>query len=394
MATRLASRVTNLAESATLAVAAKAARMRAEGVDVINFSVGEPDFDTPDYVKEAGLEAIRAGDTKYAKPASGTPVVKRAICEKLRRENGLDYAPEQIIVTAGGKMAVYLAVHTLIEPGDEVLIPVPYWVSYPEIVKLAGGIPIFLRGDKSRDYKLTPEDVLPGITERTKMFIFNSPSNPSGATYSTDEIGALADVLSKHDLIVLSDEIYDRLIYGDRKTCSYAATGKAAYAQTITLNGGSKTYAMTGWRIGYMAGPVDLVKAMAKLQSQSTSGAATFTQTALAAALNGDPAVVAAMRDEFERRGKHMCRRLNAIPGVTCAQPDGAFYCFPDVSGVFGKLGADGSAAFAEKLITDAGCAVVPGIAFGLDEHIRLSYALSMEQIDKGLDRIEALLTE
>lgn len=389
---KLARRVLELAESATLAVTAKAARMKADGVDMISFAAGEPDFDTPDYIRRAGIKAIEAGQTRYVKPTSGLPAAKQAVCAKLARENRLTYAPEQVLITSGGKMAFYLAMQALIDPGDEVIIARPYWVSYPEIVKLAGGVPVFVVGPEENAYKLTPRDLRSVLTNRARVFLLNSPSNPSGATYSPAEIRALADVLKDRDLWVISDEIYDRLLYDGQETLSYAAVSDMAYAQTITLNSASKTYAMTGWRVAYAAGPVAAIQAMAKLQSQTTSGAATFNQVALAAALTSDQKSVKAMRDEFERRARLMHQRLNAMLGVRCAKPTGAFYCFPNVAGTFGKLGVSGSAEFADRLIEEAKVAVVPGIAFGMDDHVRLSFAAGMEQIEEGLRRIETVL--
>ena len=389
---RLSRRVMELAESATLAVSAKAARMRAEGVDVVGFGAGEPDFDTPQHICDAGVEAIRTGQTRYAKPASGIPTAKEAVCAKFLRENGLKYAPRQAIVTSGAKDAAYLAVHAVVDPGTEVIIPTPYWVSYPEIVKLAGGTPVFVSGPEERDYKLTPDDLESVLSDKTRMLIFNSPSNPSGVTYDPDEVRALATVLAERDVVVFSDEIYDRLLYDGQKSLSFAAASEAAYARTITANSASKTYAMPGWRLGYAAGPVELIKAMAKLQSQSTSGAATFGQVALATALTSDQQPVESMRVEFERRAKHMWGRLTRMPGVRCPRPTGAFYCFPNVAATFSRLDVAGSAEFAERLLDEVGVAVVPGIAFGMDAHVRLSFASSMEQIEAGLDRIEKFL--
>ncbi len=389
---KLARRVLELAESATLAVSAKAARLKSEGIDVISFGAGEPDFDTPELIKASGICAIKEGQTRYPKPASGLIEAKQAVCQKLARENSLKYTPDQVIITTGGKMAVYLAVNALIDPGDEVLIPKPYWVSYPEIVKLAGGEPVFVMGAEENSYKLSAVELAAAVSDRTRMVLLNSPSNPSGVTYTPDEIRSLAEVLSRRDLMVVSDEIYDRLLYDGHETLSYAAAGDRAFSQTVTINSASKTYAMTGWRIAYVAGPTEVIKAMAKLQSQTTSGAATFTQVAMATALTADQAPVEAMRTEFERRGRHMHERLTAMKGVRCAKPTGAFYCFPNVAGAYRKLGVSGSAAFADRLLTEANVAVVPGVAFGMDDHVRLSFAASMQQIDAGLDRIEAFL--
>jgi len=389
---KLSRRVMELAESATLAVSGKAARMKAQGIDVVGFGAGEPDFDTPAPICEATVAAIRAGQTRYPKPASGLVKTKHAICTRLKRVNQLDYAQDQVIVTSGGKDAAYLLIHALIDPGDEVIIPVPYWVSYPEIVRLAGGVPVFVCGSESDDFKLSPQLLESAITDRTRLFLFNSPSNPSGVTYHPDEVRALSNVLASYDVVVFSDEIYDQLLYDGQQTLSYAATSERAYDQTITANSASKTYAMPGFRLGYAAGPAPVIQAMAKLQSQSTSGAATFAQVALAAALEGTQDCIETMRREFERRAVHMHGRLTSMPGVRCARPTGAFYCFPNVSNTYEKLGVGGSSEFARRLLEEAHVAVVPGVAFGLDAHVRLSFASGMEQIDKGLDRIESFL--
>ncbi|MCH7597109.1 MAG: pyridoxal phosphate-dependent aminotransferase [Planctomycetes bacterium] len=389
---KLSQRAIDLAESATLAVAARAAKMKAEGVDVVGFGAGEPDFGTPEHICEAGIAAIKAGHTGYPKPASGLAETKKAVCERFERVNGLSYTPQQTIITSGGKECIHLAVHAVIDPGDEVVIPVPYWVSYPEIVRLAGGVPVVVAGAVANDYKVTPDLLRAVLTDRTRMVIINSPSNPSGVTYEPDEIRALASVLTEREVLILSDEIYDELLYDGQRTLSYAAVNDDAYAQTLTVNSASKTYAMTGWRLGYAGGPVDVVKAMAKLQSQSTSGAATFSQIALATALTGDQSAVESMRVEFERRGKHMWKRLTSMSGVACPKPTGAFYCFPDVSATFARLGVSSSREFAARLLEKAKVAVVPGIAFGMDAHVRLSFATSMEEIDKGLDRLAAFL--
>lgn len=392
VAMKLAKRVVEMAESATLAVSAKAARMKAQGLDVVSFGAGEPDFDTPSHIRQAAVEALVAGQTKYPNPASGLGATKRAICDRLEINHGLTYTPEQIVVTSGGKDAVNMAIHALIEPGDEVVIPAPYWVSYPEMVQLAGGTSVHAQGPEENDYKLTPKMLESALTPRTRMVILNSPSNPSGVTYHPNEIRGLAEVLQGRELCVLSDEIYDQLLYGGQKSLSYGAVTEAAYAQTITVNSASKTYAMTGWRLGYAAGPVEVIKSMAKLQSQSTSGAATFSQIAYAAALSGTDDVVEVMRVEFERRGKYMWERLTEIPGVRCPRPTGAFYCFPNVSGTYAGLGVKGSLEFASRLLDEVNVAVVPGVAFGLDAHVRLSFATNMAQIAKGLDRLESWL--
>lgn len=388
----VSSRVKALAESATLAVTAKAAALKAEGVDIVSFGAGEPDFGTPEHIRQACKDAIDAGETRYSKPAHGVPTVKKAICEKFKRDNNLDYEPSQIIATVGGKDALYLAFQAIIDPGDEVLIPAPYWVSYPEQAGLAGGKPVYVEGDEANSFKLTADQIAAAITDKTRIVVLNSPSNPGGFTYTPDEVRALADVLTQRDLIVFSDEMYEHLTYGGQEFISYAAISQEAYDQTVTFNAGSKTYAMTGWRIGYAAGPVSIIKGMAKIQSQATSGATTFCQYGLAAALNGDQGCVLEMRKEFEKRANHMYERLNALPGVTCVQPTGAFYAFPNVSANYEKLGVSGSIEFATKALEEAHIALVPGKAFGCDANVRLSFATSMEQIDKGLDRLAKFL--
>jgi aspartate aminotransferase len=382
-----------LEESAALVVFAKAAKMKFEGVDVIGFGVGEPDFATPANVLAAGIEALKAGQTKYSTPTSGLAVAKKAVCAKFKRDNELEYKTDQIIVTPGGKMAVYMAVHALVNPGDEVVIPVPYWVCYPEIVKLAGGVPVFVIGSEANDYKLTASELRAALTNRTRLIILNSPSNPSGATYSPDETSALAEAVRGRDVIVLSDEIYDQMLYFGQRALSFAAASPDAYSKTITVNAASKAYAMTGWRVGYAAGPRDVIDAMGKLQSLTTSGAATFTQAALAAALDGDQSSVETMRAEFERRSQLMWEGLQSIPGVRCAKPTGAFFCFPNVSMLFHRAPVHDSQSFTLWLLEKARVAVVPGYPFGLDQHVRLSFATSIEKIEEGLNRIRGALT-
>ena len=322
-------RIQDLAESGTIAVSNKVAALRAEGIDVVSLGAGEPDFDTPDHIKQAAHAALDRGETKYAKPASGVAELKSAVIDKLGRENNLTYAPDQIIATIGGKEGLYLAFATLLDPGDEVIVPTPYWVSYPEQIKLVGGVPVFIDAGAASGFKITPEQLRAAITPRTRAFVFNSPSNPTGAAYSPEETDALAAVLADTDVITLSDEMYDRLLFGGQEFKSFAATSTHAYDHTLTFNAGSKTFSMTGWRIGYAAGPVDLIKGMSKLQTQTTSGAATFTMHAMAAALNGDQTCVDEMRDAFESRGRFISEALNRLEGVVCPAPGGAFYVFP-----------------------------------------------------------------
>ena len=390
---KLSERVTNLAESATMAVTGRAAQLRREGIDIVSFGAGEPDFDTPEHIKDAAIEALKGGATKYATPSSGILPLKEAVVGKLQRENGLEYdAASEVIITVGGKEALYLAFATLVDEGDEVIIPAPYWVSYPEQVGLNGGVPVYVLGDVKNSFKITPKQLEDAITPKTKAFVFNSPSNPGGFTYTPGEVDALAAVLSGTDIIVISDEMYDRIIFGGREFKSFAAASDHAYKHTITFNAGSKAYSMTGWRVGYAAGPTEIIKGMAKIQTQTTSGTFTFGQHALAAALNGDQSCVEEMRQEFERRASHIHQRLNSLDGVACPEPAGAFYVFPDVSGTFQRLGVSGSIEFSQRLLEEAHVAVVPGEAFGVDSGVRLSFATSMENIDRGLDRIAEFL--
>ncbi|NOT01912.1 MAG: pyridoxal phosphate-dependent aminotransferase [Phycisphaerales bacterium] len=390
---KLSQRVQSIGESATLAVAATAARLKAQGVDVISFGAGEPDFPTPQHIVRAGQKALDDGRTKYPKPASGIPALKDAVCAKLKRENRLDYRPEQIVITVGGKMACQLSLLAILDPGDEVIIPVPYWVSYPDLVRLAGAVPVFVTGEQSNGFRVTPHQLREAVTPRTRAFIFNSPSNPTGHIYAPDEVHAMARVFAGSDITVLSDEIYDRLVF-DGEALSFAAVDADAYRRTITVNSASKTYAMTGWRLGFVAGPMDVVQAIANLQTQGTSGAPEFCQVAYAAALTGDQRCAIEMRDEFARRGRYMCDRLNAMPGVRSNRPQGAFYVFPNVSETYRRLGVRSSVEFAERLLTDAAVAVVPGSPFGMDTHVRLSFATSMEQIEAGMSRLDRFLRQ
>ena len=390
---KLSDRVSNLVESATMAVTSRAAQLRRDGIDIVSFGAGEPDFDTPEHIKLAAIEALQSGATKYATPASGILPLKEAVVSKLDRENGLHYdAESQVIITVGGKEGLYLAFATLLDEGDEVIIPAPYWVSYPEQVGLNGGVPVVVLGSVDNSFKITPQQLENAITDKTKAFVFNSPSNPGGFSYSPDEVDSLAAVFSGTDIAVISDEMYDRITFGGRKFKSFAAASNHAYEHTITFNAASKAYSMTGWRIGYAAGPTDIISGMAKIQTQTTSGTFTFGQHALVAALEGDQDCVERMRQEFETRAVHIHGRLNALPGVSCPEPAGAFYVFPDVSGTFSKLDVAGSIEFSQRLLEESHVAVVPGEAFGVDSAVRLSFATSMANIDKGIDRLEQFL--
>ncbi len=362
--------------------------MQASGLDVCSFSAGEPDFDTPAHIKAAAKQALDEGKTKYG-PAAGQPELRKALCEKLARENGLTYAPEQILVTNGGKHSLYNLMMAFLDPGDEVIIPVPYWLSYPEMVKLADATPVFVMTARENGYKITPEQLEAAITPRTKLFILNSPSNPTGMVYTPAEIKALAAVLLRHDRVyVVSDEIYEKILYDGATHFSIGAHSPEMLARTLVSNGFAKGYAMTGWRLGYLAGPVEIVKAATTVQGHSTSNVCTFAQYGAIAALNGPQDCVETMRQAFQGRREVMYERLNAIPGIRCPKPDGAFYLFPDI----GELGVD-SMTFCEALLQEANVAAIPGVAFGMDANIRLSYATDLATIEKGCDRLHAFVT-
>jgi len=383
--------------SATIAVNSRAKELQAQGVDVVRFAAGEPDFDTPDYIKDAAIEAMKAGKTKYT-AAAGTIELRNAIAAKLLNENGIKYTADQVIVNIGGKHSVYESMQAVLDPGDEVILPVPYWVTYPEAIKLAGAVPKIIRTDPDNSYKIKPEQLKEAINKKTAMLLINSPNNPGGFTYTPKELTAFAKVLEGTNIIVLSDEIYEKLVYGKTKFVSFASLSEDAYNRTLTLNGFSKAFSMTGWRMGYTAGPLEIIKAMGRLQSHMTQNPVTFAQHAAVTALSKATGEVEKMRIEFERRGKYMARRLNDIEGVKCCEPTGAFYCFPDVSSHYGRNinGAliKGSMDFAQALLEQANVALVPGVPFGCDTNVRLSFACSLEQITKGLDRIEKWLSQ
>ena len=377
--------------SVTLAVTARAKEMKAGGIDVVSFGAGEPDFDTPAFIKEAAKQSLDAGKTKYA-PAAGLLELRKEIARKLKDENGLDYEPGQIVVAVGAKHACYEAIHAVVDPGDEVLIPTPYWVSYPEMVNLVGGTPKIVETREEDGYKLTPAILRKAITKKSVLLILNSPSNPGGFCYTPEELAALGEVIAAVDQLgVMSDEIYEKLVYGVEFR-SFAAVCPGLYERTITINGLSKAYSMTGWRVGYAAAPKVVAGAMSRMQSHMTSGPATFCQTASVAAMQKGDAEVARMVEQFAKRAKHIYARCNAIKGVHCIEPTGAFYVFPNVSAYYGPLGVSGSVEFCARLLEEAKVACVPGAGFGCDANIRLSFATSMEQIDKGIDRIAAFL--
>ena len=383
---KLAQRISQVAPSITLAIAAKAKAMKASGIDVCSFSAGEPDFDTPAHIKAAAVKALDDGKTKYG-AAAGEPQLRDAIAHKLKRENGLDYKPENVIVTNGGKHSLFNLILALIEAGDEVIIPAPYWLSYPEMVTLAGGKSVIIQTDASNGYKITPEMLRQAITPRTKLFILNSPSNPTGMVYSPEEIKALAEVIVEKDILVVSDEIYEKILYDGAKHVSIGSLGAEILARTVTSNGFAKGYSMTGWRIGYLAGPLELIKATITLQSHSTSNVCTFAQYGALAALEDSQDCVEEMRLAFAKRREVMFARLNAIPGLICPKPLGAFYLLADIS----KTGLK-SLEFSNALLEEYQVAVIPGIAFGADDTVRLSYATDMATIEKGMDRLEKFM--
>uniref|UniRef100_A0A2A4YZ83 Aminotransferase n=1 Tax=OCS116 cluster bacterium TaxID=2030921 RepID=A0A2A4YZ83_9PROT len=379
--------------SATIAVTSKARELKAAGVDVIGLGAGEPDFDTPDNIKAAAIEAINRGETKYT-AVEGIPELKQAIVDKFKRENGLDYDLSQVFAAPGGKPILYNAMMATINPGDEVIIPTPYWVSYPDIVLLAGGTPIFAEATLETDFKLSPEVLEAAITPKTKWIIFNSPSNPSGAAYSRDELKALTDVLVRYPHVwILSDDMYEHLVYDDFEFVTPAQIEPKLYDRTLTMNGVSKAYAMTGWRIGYCAGPVELINAMRKIQSQSTSNACSISQWAAVEALNGTQDFIPKNAEIFKGRRDLVVAKLNAIDGIVCPKPEGAFYVYPSIKGLIGKKTTKGveittDAVFAAELLVDMGVAVVHGEAFGLSPNFRVSYATSEEALEEACKRI------
>ncbi|MDQ0285794.1 aspartate aminotransferase [Desulfofundulus luciae] len=389
---KLADRVKNINPSPTLAIDARAKKMIAAGEKVINFGAGEPDFDTPEHIKEAAMAAIRKGMTKYT-PVGGTMELKEAIVQKLKADNGLEYTPEQIVVSAGAKHSLYNAMMVLLQPGDEVILPAPYWVTYLEQIKLAGAVPVIVQTRQENGFKLTAEELLSVVSPRTKMVIINSPGNPTGAVYTKEELVELGKVIEDHGLVVISDEIYEKLIYDGCEHVSIASLSTALKEQTVVINGMSKAYAMTGWRIGYAAAPTEVARAMVDLQSHSTSNPTSIAQAASVAALTGTQEPLKEMVAEFRQRRDYMLQRLNAIPGISCNTPSGAFYVFPSMARYIGRQykgrQINGASDLASLLLDEVKVAVVPGVAFGDDRCFRLSYATSMENIVEGLNRIE-----
>ena len=379
----ISARAAQLTPSLTLTIDSKAKAMKAEGIDICGFGAGEPDFDTPDHIKEAAITALQAGFTKYT-PSSGLPELRQAIAEKFAGDNGLEYRPTQVIVSCGAKHSCYNAILATCERGDEVIIPSPYWVSYPDMVRLAGAEPVIVQTNERNGWKMTAEEFENAMTPRTKMVIINSPGNPSGSVYSREELEAIVNVAAEEDIYILSDEIYEKLVYDDAQHVSVASLSKQAYDLTITVNGFSKSYAMTGWRLGYMGAPDPIAKAVDSIQSHSTSNPCSFAQKGAIAALKGDQQPLRDMHDEFDMRRNYMFDRVAKIPNITAVKPQGAFYVLVNVS----QLGLT-SQNFADRLLSKANVAVVPGAAFGDDRTIRLSYATSIDVIKKGLDRFQ-----
>jgi aspartate aminotransferase len=392
MTKHLSARIKAIGPSPTLGLTAKVNEMRARGIDVIGFGAGQPDFDTPANIREEAKRAIDEGFTKYT-PASGIPELKSAICEKLKKDNGLDYKPGEVLVSCGGKHAIFNAVLALCGDGDEVILPSPYWVSYPEMIKLAGADAVVVKTTEANKFKISPEQLRDAITSKTKLLILNSPSNPTGMVYTREELQSLSEILVERGVYCISDEVYEKIIYEGHEHVSIASLSPQMKELTIVVNAVSKPYSMTGWRIGYAAGPKEIIQAMSNLQSHSTSNPTSISQKAALEAIRGPQESVKKMVQAFVERRNHMVKRLNSIEGIRCLMPEGAFYAFPNISELLGKK-YDGreikdSFSLAELLLTEAKVAGVPGAAFGDDNYIRLSYATSMENIVKGMDRIE-----
>ena len=380
---KIAQRAAHLSPSLTLAIDSKAKAMKAAGIDVVGFGAGEPDFDTPQHIKDACAAALAAGFTKYT-PAAGIPELRQAVADKFQRENGLTYKPSQIIISCGGKHSCYNVILATCEEGDEVIIPAPYWLSYPEMVKLASATPVILETNDATEFKVTPAQLRAAITPRTRLFILNSPSNPTGSVYTPDEIKALGDICVEKGVLIMSDEIYEHLLYDGAKHRSVASFSPAHYEHTIVVHGFAKAWSMTGWRLGFLAAPEPIAKAIDAIQGHSTSNPTSFAQKGAVAALNGPQDHLPLWLAEFAQRRSYACQRLNRIPGISCVNSKGAFYLFPNIS----QLGLN-STEFCARLLEQEKVAAVPGIAFGADAFLRISYATSLANIEKGLDRLE-----
>ncbi|QED50159.1 pyridoxal phosphate-dependent aminotransferase [Cytobacillus dafuensis] len=383
----LAQRVKALTPSSTLAITAKAKELKEQGYDVIGLGAGEPDFNTPQHIIDAAVQSMNEGHTKYT-PSAGLPALKKEIVKKFKDDQGIDYDPSQIIVASGAKHALYTLFQALLDEGDEVIIPTPYWVSYPEQVKLADGIPVYIEGKEENEYKITPEQLMSAITDKTKAVIINSPSNPTGMLYSEEELRALGEVCLNHNILIVSDEIYEKLVYGEFKHVSIAEISPELKEQTIIINGVSKSHSMTGWRIGYAAGNKDLIQAMTNLASHSTSNPTTTAQYGAIAAYSGSQKMLKDMQEAFENRLNIIYEKLIAIPGFSCIKPQGAFYLFPNVKVAAELTGFQNVDDFSKALLEDAMVAVIPGSGFGAPNNIRLSYATSLELLEKAVDRI------
>ena len=393
MTVAVSKRALRVKPSPTLAVTALAARLKAEGKDVIGLGAGEPDFDTPAHISAAGVQAINSGFTRYTN-VDGVPELKDAIIAKFQRDNGIKYERNQILVSSGAKQSIFNLCMAVLDPGDEVIIPAPYWVSYPDMALLADGVPVTPYAGPEQDYKITAAQLAAAITPRSRLLLINSPSNPTGAAYTAAEWRALGDVLLKHPRIVIgTDDMYEKIYWGSESFTSLLTVVPELYDRTVTINGVSKAYAMTGWRIGYCGGPKELITAMTTIQGQSTSNASSISQKAAIAALNGDQACVATMNRAFKERHDYIVAALNTLPGVSCRPASGAFYAFADVSEAMAKLGLEDDNAFAAYLINGVGVAVVPGSGFGASGHMRLSYACSRETLEKAVERMRKALS-
>ncbi|MDX1750545.1 MAG: pyridoxal phosphate-dependent aminotransferase [Methylophaga sp.] len=395
MTIKLSQRVQSIKPSPTLAITARAAALRAEGKDIIGLGAGEPDFDTPDHIKQAAVKALDKGQTKYT-AVDGTAELKNAIIKKFSRDNGLTYEANQILVSCGGKQSFFNLAQALLESGDEVIIPAPYWVSYPDMVLLADAKPVIIIGDRDQRYKITPQQLEEAITDKTRLFVINSPSNPTGMTYTKAELEALGEVLRKYpDILIATDDMYELIYWADEPFYNIVMACPDLYDRTIVMNGVSKAYSMTGWRIGYAGGPAQLIGAMKKIQSQSTSNPTSISQAASVEALNGDQGCVKTMLVEFKKRHDFVVEKLNQMQGITALETDGTFYVFPDISGVLAnKPDLTDDMDFAEALLVEKGVAVVPGTAFGLKNHIRLSIATSETNLQNALQRIAEFIEQ
>jgi aspartate aminotransferase len=380
---RISQRAASLAPSLTLAIDSKAKQMKAEGHDVVGFGAGEPDFDTPQHIKDAAIAALNAGFTKYT-PSSGIPELRQAVADKFKRENGLDYKPSQIIVSCGGKHSCYNIILATCQEGDEVIIPAPYWLSYPEMVKLAGAKPVFVETSDQTEFKVTPDALRRAITSNTRLFLLNSPSNPTGTVYTPDEVKALGNICVQKGVLIMSDEIYEHLLYDGAQHKSVASFSQAHYEHTIVVHGFAKAWSMTGWRLGFLAAPEPIAKAIDAIQSHSTSNPTSFAQKGAVAALTGPQDHLKSWLAEYDKRRKYAHEKLNSIPGISCVNSKGAFYLFPNIA----RTGLK-SSEFCARLLETEKVAAVPGIAFGADDYIRLSYATSLANIEKGLERLD-----